>query len=88
VMALVLVEALLLGALGGAVGLGLGAAMIRILPKLPMIGDAVAQFPNLGLSPQIAAVGFAIALMIGLLAGLVPALSAYRARITEALRTV
>ncbi len=88
VMALILVESLILGLLGGAVGLGLGALMIRILPKLPLIGDAVAQFPNLGLSSQIAALGFAIALMIGLLAGLVPALSAYRARITEALRTV
>jgi ABC-type antimicrobial peptide transport system permease subunit len=70
------------------VGLGLGALMIKALPQLPFIGDAVRQFPNLGLSPQVAGLGFAIALLIGLAAGLVPALSAYRARITEALRTV
>ncbi len=88
VMALVLAESLVLGLLGGAVGLGLGALMIKALPRLPFIGDAVRQFPNLGLSPQVAALGFAIALFIGLAAGLVPALSAYRARITEALRTV
>jgi putative ABC transport system permease protein len=88
VMWLVLVESLVLGVLGGAVGLGLGALMIKALPQLPFIGDAVRQFPNLGLSPQVAGLGFAIALLIGLAAGLVPALSAYRARITEALRTV
>ncbi len=88
VMGLVLFESLVLGLLGGAVGLGLGAVMIKALPRLPFIGDAVRQFPNLGLSPQVAALGFAIALFIGLAAGLVPALSAYRARITEALRTV
>jgi putative ABC transport system permease protein len=88
VMALILAEALVLGVLGGAVGLGLGAVMIRVLPSLPAIGDAVRAFPNLGLRPEIAALGFGIALVIGLLAGLLPAFTAYRARITEALRTV
>ncbi len=88
VMLLVLGEALLLGVGGGAVGLMMGAAMIGILPRLPLIGDAVRQFPGLGLAPEIAALGFVIALLIALLAGLQPALSAYRARVTEALRTV
>lgn len=88
VMALLLCESAFLGVLGGALGLGLGAAMIKALPRVPLIGDAVRQFPNLGLSPQVAALGFGMALFIGLAAGLVPALGAYRARITEALRTV
>jgi putative ABC transport system permease protein len=88
VMALVLAEALTLGALGGGAGLALGAVMIRILPRVPLIGDAVRAFPNLGLRPEIAALAFVIALVIGLSAGLLPALTAYRARITEALRTV
>ena len=88
VMALVLAESLILGILGGAVGLALGSVMIRVLPKLPFIGDAVAQFPNLGLSLQIATLGFGIALLIGVCSGFIPALIAYRSKITDSLRTV
>jgi ABC-type antimicrobial peptide transport system permease subunit len=62
--------------------------MIRILPSIPMIGDAVRQYPNLGLSPEIAALGFGISLVLGSAAGFVPALGAYRSRITDMLRTV
>jgi len=88
VMALILAEALLLGVLGGGLGLLLGQAMIRALPSIPGIGDVVRQFPNLGLSPRVASLGFGIALVLGFGAGFVPALNAYRARITNMLRTV
>ena len=69
-------------------GLLLGSLMIKVLPRVPQIGDAVARFPNLGLSPAVAALGFGIAVLIGLLAGLAPALAAYRSKITDNLRTV
>ena len=88
VMSLILVESLVLGVLGGAVGLFLGRGMIGILPSLPMIGDAVRAFPNLGLSPQVAGLGFGMAILIGLVAGFVPGVLAYRSKITESLRTV
>jgi putative ABC transport system permease protein len=88
VMALVLAEAVLLGILGGGVGLGLSALMIKALPQIPYIGDAVRSFPNLGLSVPVGALGFGVALFLGLAAGFVPALGAYRARITDMLRTV
>jgi putative ABC transport system permease protein len=88
VMLLILTESLVLGLLGGGAGLLLGSFMIRILPKLPGIGDVVAQFPQLGLSPTVTALAFGIALFIGLAAGFVPALLAYRSKITESLRTV
>ena len=88
VMALILGESLLLGALGGGVGILLGREMIRALPSLPFIGDAVRGFPNLGLSPAIAGLGFGMALALGLAAGIVPALLAYRARVTDMLRQV
>jgi putative ABC transport system permease protein len=88
VMGLVLAESLVLGVLGGAVGLLLGRMMIGVLPYVPMVGDAVRSFPNLGLSPRVAGLGFGIAILLGLLAGLIPALLAYRSRITESLRTV
>jgi len=43
---------------------------------------------GLELKPAVAVLGFFIAVVLGLLAGLVPALSAYKARITDILRTV
>jgi putative ABC transport system permease protein len=88
VMALVLIEALLLGLMGGALGLILAGGAIHALPSVPFIGDVVRQFPGLGLSPKIVSYGLGAALLLGLLAGLVPALLAYRARITEVLRQV
>jgi len=89
VMTLILVEALLLGVMGGALGLLFAGGAIRILPNIPFgIGDVVRQFPGLGLSPKIVSYGLSVALVLGLLAGFVPALLAYRARITEVLRQV
>ena len=88
VMALILIEALLLGLMGGALGLLFASGAIRILPSLPYVGDVVRQFPGLGLSPKIVSYGLGVALLLGLLAGFVPALLAYRARITEVLRQV
>jgi putative ABC transport system permease protein len=88
VLTLVLGEALVLGALGGGLGIALSRGMIKALPSLPFIGDAVRGFPNLGLSPKVGGLGFAVALFLGFAAGLAPALMAYRARITDMLRTV
>src|ERR1039457_7263550 len=88
VMALVLIEALLLGLMGGALGLIFAGGAIHALPSVPFIGDVVRQFPGLGLSPKIVSYGLGAVLLLGLLAGLVPALLAYRARITEVLRQV
>jgi ABC-type lipoprotein release transport system permease subunit len=53
-----------------------------------MIGDIVAQYPNFGLSTHTTTFGIGIALLLGLLAGFFPAMSGYRARITETLRQV
>ena len=88
VMALILAEALLLGLLGGAVGLAMAGGVIHALPDIPFVGDVVRQFPGLGLTPQLISYGFGVALLLALLAGLVPAVLSYRARITEVLRQV
>ena len=87
VLGLVLAEALALASLGGGFGLLLARLAVRALPNLPLIGDAVAGFPNLGLQPTTAAIGMGLALLLGLLAGIAPALSAYRAKIADTLRT-
>jgi putative ABC transport system permease protein len=88
VMALVLGEALVLGSLGGGLGLLLSRLAIKALPKVPFVGDAVAGFPNLGLTPAVAVLGVSLALLLGFFAGLFPAVGAYRARIVDTLRTV
>lgn len=86
VMVLVLAEGAVIGAAGGSLGLLLGTATLRRLPYLPIIGGAVRGFPNLGMTPQLAAVGLTLALLLSLAAAFVPALVAYRARIVDALR--
>jgi putative ABC transport system permease protein len=87
VMALILGEALVLGTLGGTLGVALGHLTIRALPGVPLLGDAVRQFPRLGLSPALASIGFALALLLSLGAGLAPAALAYRGKVTDLLRT-
>jgi putative ABC transport system permease protein len=88
VMTLILAEALVLGILGGGLGVFFSRSMINALPKMPFIGDAVRGFPYLGLSPEVAGLGFAVALFLGLAAGFIPAFLAYRTRITDMLRQV
>ncbi len=88
VMTLILSEALLLGLMGGLLGILFARAIIAALVNVPFLGDILRGFPQLGLSPQIASLGIGMALMLGLLAGFVPAILAYRARITDALRQV
>jgi putative ABC transport system permease protein len=88
VMTLILSEALLLGLMGGLLGILVARGIISVLVNVPFLGDVLRAFPNLGLSPTIAALGVGLALALGLLAGFIPALMAYRARITEALRQV
>jgi putative ABC transport system permease protein len=90
VMALVVAEALLLGVLGGALGILGSQGILWVLTNAPGIKDALAGIglSSLDLQPSVALLGFAVALFLGFAAGLVPALGAYRARITDMLRTV
>jgi putative ABC transport system permease protein len=90
VMGLIVAEALLLGALGGGLGLGGSQGLMWFLTHTPGVKDMLAGIglSELHLQPFIAAVGFAVALALGFAAGFVPALNAYRARITDMLRTV
>ena len=88
VMTLILSEALLIGVMGGLVGILISSAILKILPQLPMIGDILGQYPNFGLSTTTSLFGVSIALLLGLVAGFFPAITGYRARITEVLRQV
>ncbi len=88
IMILVLGEAIVIGLLGGGLGLLLASGLIRIMPSMPMIGALIEQTAGDGLPLSIAALGFTFAVLLALGAGLVPSVSAYRARITDMLRTV
>jgi putative ABC transport system permease protein len=90
VMGLVVAEALMLGLLGGLLGIGGSKGIMWMLTNAPGIKDALAGIglTSLNLQPLVAALGFAVALFLGFAAGFAPALSAYRARITDMLRTV
>lgn len=90
VMGLVVAEALLIALMGGAIGVGGSQGIMWALTHTPGFKDALAGLglTTLNLRPLVAALGFAVALFLGFAAGFVPALNAYRARITEMLRTV
>jgi putative ABC transport system permease protein len=88
VLGLILSEALAIGALGGALGLGFSVVIIRAMTKVPGVSGFINGFPNFGLRWSVSSQGLAIALFLGLAAGVLPAVSAYRARITEMLRQV
>ena len=88
VLALILGEALVIGALGGGVGVFLARGLIANLASIPGIGTALAQFPPLTLSPALAATMLGFGALIGLVSGLAPAVGAYRASITSMLRQV
>jgi putative ABC transport system permease protein len=86
VMSLVLVEALALGVLGGGLGVLLAQALVANLADLPFMGLVLGNFPGLAVSPAVAAITFTTAVVLGVGAGVFPAMGAYRARITDMLR--
>ncbi len=90
VMGLVVAESALIGVMGGALGIGSAQGMMWLLGHTPGIRDALAGLglSALSLRPVVAGLGFANAVFLGFVAGFLPALAAYRARITDMLRTV
>jgi putative ABC transport system permease protein len=90
VMGLIVAESLLIGVMGGALGIGSSQGLMYMLTHAPGISDALAGLglSELTLRPLVALLGFSVAIFLGFAAGFVPALNAYRARITDMLRTV
>ena len=84
VMGLIVAEALLIGAAGGALGLAGTEWALWALNRAP--GQTVLGIAHLELRPAVALAGVAVALGLGFAAGFVPAFGAYRARVTEMLR--
>jgi putative ABC transport system permease protein len=79
----VLAESLLIAIVGGLAGLALAFMAI------PVLANALnGMLPQLVLAPSVIALGFAIALVVGLASGLLPGLGAMRLQIVNALRRV
>jgi putative ABC transport system permease protein len=90
VLVLIVAEALMLASLGGGFGLLFSKAIMFSLTHLPGIRDVLGGFGlnTLSLQPMVALKGLSVALILGIAAGFAPAWGAYRAKITEMLRTV
>ncbi|MDI6852802.1 MAG: FtsX-like permease family protein [Deltaproteobacteria bacterium] len=81
--AVIVGESLLLALTGGLVGLSLSVPALRLFPS-----DVSQYFPGLEISDMTAALGLAVALIVGVLAAVIPAWRATRVSIAEALRKV
>ena len=80
VLALVLTESLIVASAGGAAGLGTAWLLAQT-------GDPTGGLlPAFELTPRDLALGAVLIVMVGVMAGLIPALGAMRIRITDALR--
>jgi len=86
VVALVLAEALLVGLLGGALGLGATQGLLSALDRRP--GLLLPGLAALELRAGVALLGMGVAALLGVVAGLIPAWSAYRAKVADMLRAV
>jgi putative ABC transport system permease protein len=88
ILGLILGESLLLSAVGGLLGLGVFIALFpafkRTLLYSPMAGFAA----GMRIFPAVLAAGFAVTLLVGLFAGLVPAVRSAQRSITDGLRQV
>ena len=76
-------EGLLMSIVGGVVGVGLARAVVN--PRFPQAGGFI---PAIGVNNANIAVGLALSVVIGVLAGLIPATMASRLKIVDALRRV
>ena len=81
VLGLVMVESLIIAFIGGGVGLGL--AKVYTLG-----GDPTGMLPYFFLAPTTMLYGIGIALLVGIVSGILPAYSAMRLRVVDALRRV
>jgi putative ABC transport system permease protein len=84
----VLSEGLVLGALGGAIGLGIAILFINQVAGRFIEENMGQYFPYFRVTPAVAAIAFGLALALGAIAALLPARTAARLNIVEALRKV
>ena len=85
ILGMILGESVVLAAIGGAIGLGLAAGLCYLVRMAP--GLSVGQLRSLSIHPEVALACLGVAVVIGLASSLIPAWSASRTPIVEALRS-
>jgi putative ABC transport system permease protein len=80
ILRLVLGESMLLAATGGFIGLGIAALAVWNLRQ-----QLMNFIPGMSLQPEIIATGVGLIVLLGLITGLIPALSAMRLKVADAL---
>ncbi len=86
VLAAFLFEAVLLGAIGGAVGIGL-ASFMQLVHISTLNWQSFSELAfTFSLTPRIAAISFGFALVMGIVGGFLPAVRAARLKIVDSLR--
>jgi putative ABC transport system permease protein len=80
---LILGESLILSLVGGLLGLALSFPAVRLFPP-----EVTQYFPGLNVTRTTAMLGLAVSLIVGLLAGLLPAWQAAKVQIAAAMRKV
>ena len=88
VMGLILGEAFAIATASGVIGVVMARLAVGNLANLPFMGLLLGNFPALEVSPTVGLLTLSLAVVLGTGAGFVPALGAYRSRITEALRSI
>jgi putative ABC transport system permease protein len=88
VLAAVVGEGVVLGALGGALGILLGHGFITHLVGRFIEENLGSYFPYFRMTPEAAALALVLALVVGMAAALIPAANAARANLVEAFRKV
>lgn len=83
VLVFVLAESLIIALIGGLVGLGLAALAVPVLAR-----GLNGLLPALVLKQSILAGGFVVAILVGLISGMLPGVAAMRMRVITALRRV
>jgi len=84
ILFMILGEAAVISILGGAIGVGLAAAMTAVIRQGPSF---LQPMKTLAITPDVAALCVVVALVIGVVSSSVPAVSASRTGILESLRS-
>ena len=79
-----LIEALMLSGAGGLLGLLLAVAALRV--GVSFLPETLPRISSIGIDWRVAAFALGLAVLTGLLCGLIPAVSAARTRVNEALK--
>ncbi len=88
IFAMLLAEAMLLATAAGACGVGFAVGVTRIMQTFAGWSDALGPLGSFIITPSVIAEGLLLSIVVGVIAGVVPAYGAARKPVVEALREV